>query len=884
MIELQTNFGGGKTHSMLALYHLVSGLPAAELSGVDVLMTDVGVETLPPARRAVLVGTALSAGQPEATQDGLSLRTLWGRMAYQLGGANAFALIAASDTSGTAPGSDDLVRLFKHVGPCLILVDEWVAYCRQMYGTPGLAGGSFDANLSFAQSLTEAVKAVPGALLVASLPQSAIEVGGDGGAEALARLESTFGRLESNWRPANAEESYEIVRRRLFEPITDPALFADRDAVVRGFGTVYRQNPSEFPPDCKEAPYERRMEAAYPIHPELFDRLYNDWSSLEEFQRTRGVLRLMASVIHTLWARQDRSLLILPSFVPIDEPTVETELTRYLSPVWQVIIEKDIDGPNSLPRQMDETPRFGRHWAARRVARTIYLGSAPVAGQANRGLDIRRVRLGCVQPGENIAVFGDALRQLGDQAAHLYADGSRYWYATQPNVGYVARDRAAQQEEDDLLAEIVVRLRKQQGQRGGFAKVYAAPESTGDVPDEPDGRLVILPPDKAHVAGLENSPAMLAAMEFLEKRGNGQRLCRNTLVFLAADKTRLGELKDACAQYRAWRSIHDEREPLGLDPFNTRLAEKKVSDFDGVVESRLPETFQWLVVPEQRELTGKIEWQAIRLASGTGPLAPRAFVRLERDGFILSKLSGIFLRRELDRVLWADHEHVGVRQIQEYFAQYLYLPRLTYQELIVEAVRDGVASLTWRTDTFAYAGGYDAAAKRYLGLQAGRSGVAVMTDGQSVLVRPGVANEQLTREAVGNHGQSGSEIGANGGSNSGDVASENGPTGNTVSWGGPVGSGSGTNAGNTGSVQPPTKTKLTHFHGSISVEPAKLATETNRIAAEVLQHLLSKLGARVEVVIDISASLPDGVDDQTQRIVTENCRTLRFDASSGFEP
>ena len=189
---------------------------------------------------------------------------------------------------------------------------------------------------------------------------------------------------------------------------------------------------------------------------------------------------------------------------------------------------------------------------------------------------------------------------------------------------------------------------------------------------------------------MENSPAMLTAMEFLEKRGSGQRLCRNTLVFLAADKTRLGELKDACAQYRAWRSIHDERETLGLDPFNARLAEKKVSDFDGVIEARLPETYQWIIAPEQRDLTGKIEWQAIRL-TGTGNLAPRAFARLERDGLIVSTLAGLFLRRELDRVLWVDHDHVSVRQVQEYFAQYLYLPRLTYRELIVEAVRDGVA-------------------------------------------------------------------------------------------------------------------------------------------------------------------------------------------------
>lgn len=160
-------------------------------------------------------------------------------------------------------------------------------------------------------------------------------------------------------------------------------------------------------------------------------------------------------------------------------------------------------------------------------------------------------------------LFGDALRQLGDQAAHLYADGARYWYSTQPNVGHVARDRAAQQENDDILEEIRLRLHKQQGQRGGFAKLYPAPESTAEVPDEADGRLVVLAQEKTHTSGVDDSPAPKAAMEFLEKRGNAQRVYRNMLAFLAADKTRLAELHDACAQYRAWKSIHDEREQLG---------------------------------------------------------------------------------------------------------------------------------------------------------------------------------------------------------------------------------------------------------------------------------------------------------------------------------
>lgn len=858
VIELQTNFGGGKTHSMLALYHLVSGVPVSNLTGLDVLMAEAGVGVLPKAKRAVLVGTALSAGQPERTKDGLSLRTLWGRLAYQLGGKEAFDLVRESDENGTAPGSDDLVKLFQQFGPCLILVDEWVAYCRQMYETPGLPGGSFDSNLSFAQALTEAVKAVPTAMLVASLPQSQVEVGGEGGAHALTRLEHTFGRMEFNWRPASAEESYEIVRRRLFEPITDPRLFADRDAVVRAFGTQYRQNATEFPAECREADYERRMEAAYPIHPELFDRLYNDWSSLEEFQRTRGVLRLMAAVIYTLWSRGDRSLAILPSLVPIDEPAVESELTRYLTPNWPVIIEKDVDGPNSLPCRMDtESARFGRVWATRRVARTIYLGSAPVAGQANKGLDMRRVRLGCVQPGENIAVFGDALRQLGDQAAHLYADGARYWYSTQPNVGHVARDRAAQQQDDDCFVEIRSRLKKQQNQRGGFAKVYPAPDSSGDVPDETDGRLVILAPEKAHTSGVIDSPALVSAKEFLEKRGNSQRVYQNTMVFLSADKTRLDELREACANYRAWKSIFDERKSLGLDPFNESLAEKKTADFDGAVEARLPETYQWLLVPSQSDpQKPEVEWQAIRL-SGSGALASRAFTRLEREGHISGKLGGVALKHELDKVLWPDRNHLDVRQVQEYFAKYLYLPRLVYQELIVEAVRDGVSNLTWR-DCFAYAGSYDEAQNRYLGLQAGRTGIVIVADGLSVVVKADVAQAQIEKDAAAAPTPAGSP--------------------STVTSPRPaIGTPTET------SVTPTAKTKPTHFHGSIAVDATRLARDASTISTEVLQHLASKLGANVQVVIDISAHIPDGVDENTIRTVTENCRTLGFDPSSGFE-
>ena len=231
-------------------------------------------------------------------------------------------------------------------------------------------------------------------LLVISLPASDttgsphaqaddVEVGGQRGREALDRLRNVVGRVESSWRPASAEEGFEIVRRRLFEPLVDPAQFVDRDVVARAFCDLYRTQHQEFPPECRDADYEKRIKAAYPIHPEVFDRLYTDWSTLVKFQRTRGVLRLMAAVIHSLWEKGDRNPLILPANIPIDDPRVQFELTRYLSDNWVPVIEKDVDGPNSLPLRLDgEVPNLGKFAACRRVARTIYLGSAPTTTAA----------------------------------------------------------------------------------------------------------------------------------------------------------------------------------------------------------------------------------------------------------------------------------------------------------------------------------------------------------------------------------------------------------------------------------------------------------------------------------------------------------------------
>ena len=871
VIELQTNFGGGKTHSMLALFHLVDpSVKAGELAGVDSLIKQEGLGGVPAAKRAVLVGTALGPGQPETTRDAIELRTLWGRMAYQLGGKEGYRLLAEYDRTGTAPGSDDLVKLFKSVGPCIVLIDEWVAFCRQMYEKNDLPAGTFDGNLTFAQALTEAIKASPEALLVASLPQSSIEVGGEGGLEALKRLEDTFARLEFNWQPANQDESYEIVRRRLFEPIPveqEPA----KDAVVSEFASAYTSNQGDFPEECRELSYQHKLSNAYPIHPEVFDRLYNDWSRLEQFQRTRGVLRLMAATIHQLWLREDRSLMIMPCHVCLDEQEVRDELTRHSGTAkahWDTIIQHDIDGPNSIPKQLDSnTPRYGKVSAARRVARTIFLGSAPVGDSHGRGIDIRRVRLGCVQPGENPPVFADAARALADDSSHLYVDQSRYWYDDQPNVNRTAADRAAQISGDDVVDAITKRLKPQAQHRGPFASVHVCPETTGDVPDDRPTRFVILPPTATHSKGSEESPAVKLSHEYLDKRGNSPRLYRNALIFLTADRTALDGLKDAVRNDLAWQSIVNESDELNLAPINQRLAREKRQAANQTVHARLNEAFGWLLVPNQPDPMQPIVMTAIQQRA-PGWFAERAGQRLERDGLLNTTWAGSLLRKELDERLWQGNHYVRVKDLADYFSQYIYLDRLASPDVLFEAIASGVSSLTWRSDGFAYAERYDADKDRYAGLQGGASGLTVRADDHAVVVHPDAADSQLQRETPADTANSETTRAGDGDSR----ADASGSSDDRQSIG-------GTERADTSAA---TSRALRRFFGSVELNPQRAGRDAGKIAEEVLAHLTSRSGAKAKVTLEIDVSWDEPMDEATQRVVTENCNTLKFE-SHGLE-
>ncbi len=865
VVQLRTNFGGGKTHSMLALYHLVSGTPAHEMPGVEAVLQGASIERLPSVNRAVLVGTALAPAQTRLKDDGTLVHTIWGEIAHQLLGPRGYELLAASDKAGVSPGKELIEEVLRAASPCLILIDEWVAVLRQLKGKTDLPAGSFEANISFAQSLTEAAKAVPGALVVVSLPESDIELGGENGREALAQLSNVAERVTSGWKTATTEEGFEIVRRRLFEPMSADK-YPLRDAVIKKYVEMYAGQSAEFPAECKEANYERRMRAAYPFHPELFDRLYGDWCSLEKFQRTRGVLRLMAAAIYALWRDGDKGLLLMPGHMPLGEGQITAELTRYLDDPWLPVIEKDVDGEAALSRALDgANPNLGRYSACRRVARTLFMGSAPTLHAANKGLNDRQVRLGCVQPGEIVATFSDALRRLTDNATHLYVDGQRAWFSTQPSVNRLAQDRAAQGKSDEVHAEMVAWLRRETSSRGLFAGVHVAPSSSAEVPDERDVRLVILGPSAPHSMRGDKTPARETSAAILEKRGLAARRFRNALAFLAPDTARLAELEAAVRSFLAWQSIEREsgKEGLNLDDFGKNQAATKKKAAEDAIRARIPETWVWLLAPQQNDPQGgsALEWSEFRLG-GNEALAVRAAKKLQSEGALTDKLAGTILRRELDRIpLWregfdGEKDCVSLRQLADDFAIYLYLPRLSASSVLLNAARDGASSLTWETEGFAYADGVDTDAKRFRGLQ---SGALVSPSLDGVLVKPDAARRQLEAEAALQREAQEKEAREKG------LEPAIGTSTNTGRELPPV-------------VAPsfPAPVRPRRFYGEVEVGALRAASEVDRLVKEVIQHLSSLDGASVKLSLQIEAEAPQGVPDNIQRTVSENCRVLKF--------
>jgi len=863
VIQLQTAFGGGKTHTMLAVLHLASRQCALnDLHGIPTLVEKAGLMDVPKATVAVLDGTAYSPGQGWK-RGRTTIKTLWGELAWQLGKGEAFDLVKEADASGTSPGKEVLKTLLENAAPCVVLMDELVAYFSQLEDGKSYSGGTFESNIAFIQALTEAVKLVPTAVVLASLPESNTEVGGSRGTAALKALEKRFGRVQALWKPVATEEAFEIVRRRLFEPIKD---LKSRDAVCGAFADAYAGEGAKLPSETHEGRYYDRLTQAYPIHPEVFDRLYEDWTTIDGFQRTRGVLKLMAKVIYRLWQNDNKDLVILPGSIPLANGDVRNEMTYLLPAGWDPVIEGDIDGDRAETTELENKEgRFGAVNAARRVARTLFLGTAPSSvgtKQGTRGLDRGRILLGCLQPGQASAVYSDALNRLADRLHYLNssgdkaADTTRFWFDTRANMRREMEDRKQRFDlKTDVRKKIEEVVKKLFASVQPFDGVHVFTPHA-DVPDDSALRLVILGPEQSFT---KDDPRAVteAVLDYLKLHGSQPRHRANRLIFLAPDQPVLARLRDAIRTALAWQSIVDDIEDVKLvaDQLGKKQAEKELTSANAVLPRAARECFKWLVCPVQDDPTAtkpKVEAFPLNTSSGT------ASGELERvcneNELVISTWSPIHLRAKLKEFYWKPEKPaVGAMAFWEDTLRYLYLPRLKTRDALSAVIRTGAASCDFFGTAYGNKDG------KYDGFSFGEGGVSF--DDTLLLIEPEAAKQyasELKKPIVVSQPEEGKPGAAIAGMAATTVATEPGKKPATP----------GT----------PAAPKAKSFHGSVDVNPTLAKSKLNTIAEEVIALLASDPNATVRITLEIAADFPHGVNDMIKRSVSENATSLGFKA------
>lgn len=874
VVDLMTTFGGGKTHSLLAVYHACSGQPAETLDGLREVCDEAGVTDLPDkVNRVVIVGNDLNVlGSRKA--DGTRVNTMWGEIAWQLGGSEGYEMVRAEDENGSPPTTTQMDELLNRYSPCVILIDEWVAYLRQLWSadTPKPAG-TFDSHQTFVQSLTEAMKNAPRALLVVSLPASdsvrdmaaltvdnAHEIGGTAGLEALRGLRSVIHRVETPWQPATTAESYEIVRRRLFKPFGSEQVAA-RDMVVARFREHYTRHMGEVPTDVRDIGYERSLRNAYPIHPELFERLYEDWSTLERFQRTRGVLRLMATVVHSLWARGDAGAVILPASVPLEDKKVVEELANHLDDRWGPVIDTDLAGSASTAAGVDrDIPLLGRSMAGQRAARALFLGSAPSANRrdsegkevVNRGIEQKRVVLGATYPGDNPAHVADALRQVAERGSYLNRDGDRYSLSLSQNLAQLARARADSYHDDEIL-ETLTGVMREERDKGVFARVHRMPATSADVEDDASAGLVVFGPDRPFrkaAAGKPVSPAEAAIHEFLQRRGTAARIHKNALVFAAPDADRCDTLLRAVRSWKAWKSVTDGASDLNLAPSALANAKSREAQAHQTMRGAIKEAYRWVLTPAQEPGEPDVTVDAIYM-NGEGTIAERVTRKANESELVYSTYTVSFLRRWIDQLgLWRDSPHVELGTVAGYFADYVYLPRLVNSEVLYETIRARTDSALAVAGSIAYADFVEADGT-YVGVSFDRTR-HVQPSG--LLVDPDVARSQTEKPEPDPPTPPGPGGGGGGGTAEDDddvVVIEPGP------------------------IPPVPPVRPTSMRSEKQLDPIRLVRDAGSVADEIVAHFLDA-GADVTVHLEVSSQDLEKLDDDVVAALRENLRALGF--------
>ncbi|WP_421076873.1 DUF499 domain-containing protein [Microbacterium sp. IO18] len=505
------------------------------------------------------------------------------------------------------------------------------------------------------------------------------------------------------------------------------------------------------------------------------------------------------------------------------------------------------------------------------------MGAAPRSKASRKGLDKQYVWLGTGTPGDTLGNFGSAIDQLAQRSTYFYEEQGHYWFDTQPSVTKTASDYAERLREDveTVWNEIVQRLRGEERARGVFDRVHVAPESSADIPDLENTRLVIVHPRHSRrKQDGSDSAAHQWVRDAIESKGASQRVHRNTLVFLMADKSELESLEAATRSYLGWKRVQATSDSLNLSTQQRKQTDEWVTRLNQTVSDRIRETFAWALYPEQFDPTKPFEIVSEKVPDSAGrSLAERVGAKLGRDDQLVTELGapilGATLHEELG-TLWSSAREMSVGELWGYFTRYVYLPRLTNREVLESALERALNAVLVDRERFAIASGKDPETGRYRGLivPPDHNAALQITD-STILVDWSLAEQQAQVERAEAIRRAAVDA-------AGDGTEPIGPVDYvTPSPGVDF-------APEVPTPAPDTARSPIRYFGSVKVDPTRYSRDIGNVTREVIDRLVGA-GAKLEITIDIQAIKSDGFDEGEMRTISENTRVLKFDASSGFE-
>jgi hypothetical protein len=689
VFNLATQFGGGKTHALTLLYHLArQGPQSANLPGIARLLSQAGIPTVPQAAVAVFVGTEFDSLVGRGGKDGTPLRkTPWGEIAYQLGGEESLKLLAQHEAEFIEPKGDVIRAFLPKDRPCLILMDEIINYAstyrRKGYG---------NALYNFIQALSETVRGQDNAVLVASIPASELEYTPEDQADEQ-RFKKMLDRVGKAILMSAEAETSEIIRRRLFEwdaqAITaDGRVMLTRDAqetcsdYAKWVVGHRQQVPNWFPVDNAQ----KTFEATFPFHPLVLSVFERKWAALPRFQRTRGVLRLLALWVSKAYQEGyknvHRDSLIGLGTAPLDDPVFRAAMFEQLgTDQLEVAITTDICGKSdSFATRLDAEAADSIKKARlhRQVATTIFFESN--GGQAKGEATVPEIRLAVAEPDLDIGNVETVLETLGSSCYFLTIDRNRYRFGLAPNLNKLLSDRRASIPSEKIQEQVCAQVQKEFSASAGIERVLFPPKS-GEIPNRPVLTLVVLPPDRS----MQDKETLKLIDTMTRECGTSSRTFKSALIWAVADDD--AALREAARNLLAWEAIDDEKESLRLDEVQHKQLNENLGKAKRDLKEGVWRAYKHIALLGKDNAIRSIDLGLVH-SSAAPNLVTLVLNRLRQDGEVEESPSPNFLVRNWPPAF----KEWSTKAVRDAFFASPQFPRLLNGDAIKETIARGVSN------------------------------------------------------------------------------------------------------------------------------------------------------------------------------------------------